>query len=356
MKEKDRTPGMELYGVLDPGGKPLGKEVPRLEDEDLLSMYRWMFLCRRFDERCLRLQRQGRLGTYAPCSGQEGSHVGSAFALREQDWIFPSYREPGALMKHGLPMHLIIALWQGNEEGSRIPEGVNIFTYSVPIATQLLHAVGFSLAAKLKGEDVVSLVYFGDGGTSEGDFHEGLNFAGVFKTPTVFFCNNNQYAISNPWRRQTASETLAQKAFAYGFDGVRVDGMDVLAVYEVTRKAVEKASGGGGPTLIEAVNYRFGPHTTADDPSRYRTEDEVDQWRAKDPLIRMKNYLVGRKVWDDTREEELESGVKEEIASAVEEADRLSEGRDVEEMFKYLYEEMTPPLERQLWSLREEGR
>jgi pyruvate dehydrogenase E1 component alpha subunit len=356
MKEKDKIPDLEPLKVLDPEGKPVGKEIPNLEDEDLLSIYRWMYLTRIFDERCLKLQRQGRLGTYAPCSGQEGSHVGSAYALRDQDWIFPSYREPGSLMKHGLPMHYIIALWQGNEEGSRIPDGVNVFTYSVPIATQLLHAVGFSLAAKYRGEDLVSLVYFGDGGTSEGDFHEGLNFAGVFKTPTVFFCNNNQYAISNPWQRQTASGTLAQKAFAYGFEGVRVDGMDVLAVYEATRKAVEKASNGGGPTLIEAVNYRFGPHTTADDPTRYRTEEEVEKWRAQDPLIRMKKLLDSKKIWDDTREEELESSVKEEIASALEAAERLSENRDVEEMFKYLYEEMTPQLEEQLQSLREEGR
>ena len=302
----------------------------------------------------MKLQRQGRMGTYAPCSGQEAAQVGSACALREQDWIFPSYREHAALMVRGLPMHCTMALWQGNEEGNRIPEGVNVFTYSVPIATQIPHAVGFSMAARSRGEDRVALVYFGDGGTSEGDFHEGLNSAGVFRAPTVFLCSNNQYAISCPRRRQTASRTIAQKATAYGFEGVQVDGMDVLAVYDVTRRAVERAAAGEGPTLIEAVTYRFGPHTTADDPTRYRDEEEEAEWRKRDPLIRMRAFLTGRGLWDDEREGTLEAEAKEEVARAVERAESMGE-RGVEEIFRYVYAKMTPRLEEQLRALREEG-
>jgi pyruvate dehydrogenase E1 component alpha subunit len=349
-KAKSRKP----FQVIDPGGKLAGGEVPPLVDEDLLSMYRWMLLARRFDERCVNLQRQGRMGTYAPCSGQEATQVGSAFALREQDWIFPSYREHAALMVHGLPLQYTVALWQGNEEGNRIPEGVNVFTYSVPIATQIPHAVGFAMAARSRGEDLVTLVYFGDGGTSEGDFHEGLNFAGVYRAPTIFLCSNNHYAISYPRRRQTASRTIAQKASAYGFEGVQVDGMDVLAVYAVTRRAVERAAAGEGPTLIEAVTYRFGPHTTADDPTRYRSEEEVLQWKKKDPLIRMRAFLAGRGLWDNDREEALQAEVKEEIARSVERAESMHE-RGVEDIFRYVYSEMTPRLEAQFRALEEEG-
>jgi len=186
MAQNGKSPETELFRILDPEGHLVCEEVPELDETDLLSIYRWMLLSRRCDERCLRLQRQGRMGTYAPLSGQEAAQVGSAFALRSQDWLFPSYREHAASMVHGLPLHLMLMLWQGNEEGSRIPDDVNIFTYSVPIATQIPHAVGFSMAAKLRGADLVSIVYFGDGGTSEGDFHEGLNFAGVFNAATIF--------------------------------------------------------------------------------------------------------------------------------------------------------------------------
>ncbi len=348
------SPVEEPFGVLDPEGKQKVKEVPAAGDEDLLSIYRWMLLSRRCDERCMSLQRQGRMGTYAPSSGQEAAQVGSAYALRPQDWLFPSYREHGASMVHGLPMHLPLMLWQGNEEGSRIPEDVNVFTYSVPISTQIIHAVGFAMAAHLRGEDLVTLVYFGDGGTSEGDFHEGLNFAGVFNAPVVFLCSNNQYAISCPRRKQTASGTIAQKAVSYGFEGVSVDGMDVLAVHEVTKRAVEKAAAGGGPTLIEAITYRFGPHTTADDPTRYRDEEELAEWKKKDPLIRIRALMKTKGIWDDKREEALEKEIKEIIARELEIAESTRD-RGVEEMFAYVYEEMTPRLREQLQGVRKEA-
>src|SRR5699024_5467301 len=240
------------------------------------------------------LQRQGRMGTYPPLSGQEGAQVGSAHALADDDWLFPSYREHGASLIRGFSLERTLLYWMGHEVGYD-EEDANIFTPAVPIASQLPHAVGASWASKLKDENKAFLCYFGDGATSEGDFHEAMNFAGVFDTPTVFFCNNNQWAISVPRERQTASETLAQKADAYGFEGVQVDGMDPLAVYRATRKAVEKAKvpddDDARPTMIEAVQYRFGAHTTADDPSVYREDDEVKEWKAKDPIPRLEAYL-----------------------------------------------------------------
>jgi len=268
-----------MVRVIDENGEVVDDaEVPDLTDDELVEMYRNMKLARRFDERAVSLQRQGRIGTYPPLSGQEGAQIGSAMALAEDDWTVPSYREHGAGLVRGLPLKQTLLFWMGHEAGNRIPEDANIFTVAVPIASQIPHATGLAWASKLRDEqDKAFLCYFGDGATSEGDFHEGLNFAGVFDTPNVFFCNNNQWAISVPRERQTASKTLAQKAQAYGFEGVQVDGMDPLAVYKVTKAAVEKAKdpeeGDLRPTLIEAVQYRFGAHTTADDPSVYRDEE-----------------------------------------------------------------------------------
>jgi pyruvate dehydrogenase E1 component alpha subunit len=247
--------------VLDEDGAVVG-DVPDLDESELVEIYRYMRLARHFDGRAVSLQRQGRMGTYPPLSGQEGAQVGSAAALAEQDWIVPSYREHGAAFVRGLPPRQTLLYWMGHEEGNAPPEGINAFPVAVPIASQVPQATGASWAAKLRDTDEVFCCYFGDGATSEGDFHEGVNFAGVFDTPTVFFCNNNQWAISVPRERQTRSATLAQKAEAYGIDGVQVDGMDPLAVYRVTAAAVEKARDADAdrprPTLIEAVQYRFG--------------------------------------------------------------------------------------------------
>jgi pyruvate dehydrogenase E1 component alpha subunit len=342
----------EGYRILDEHGQLVRDEVPDLSDEALIDFYRWMVFSRAFDQRCLKLQRQGRLGTYAPLSGQEAALIGSAYALEDRDWLFPTYREHGSLMLRGLPPENILIYWNGNEEGNRIPEGVNVFTVSIPIATQIIHAVGFTWAARIKGEDIAALVYVGDGGSSEGDFHEGLNFAGVFQTPTVIFCNNNQYAISLPRTGQTRSRTIAQKAVAYGIPGVQVDGNDPLAVYKVTREAIARAHEGKGPTLIEAVTYRYGPHTTADDPKRYRTDEELNTWLAKDPIVRMRNYLVNRSIWDNSMEEGLKTEVDEKIKEVVEKYENMPK-RDPENMFKYLYAEMTPELRQQMEELRE---
>jgi len=323
-----------------------------LKEDDLLKLYRWMVTARVFDERALALQRQGRLGTYAPLQGQEAAQVGSAYALKPEDWMFPSYREHVVQVMRGQRWLDILIYWGGSEEGNRIPQNVNNFTICIPIGTQILHAVGAAWAAKIRGDKLATIVYFGDGATSEGDFHEGLNFAGVFKTPTVFFCQNNQYAISLPRTMQTASETLAQKAFAYGFEGIQVDGNDVLAVYKVTKEALEKARNGGGPTMIEAVTYRLSHHTTADDWTRYRSKEEVEQWKQKDPIVRFRRYLEQKGLWGAKDEETLWEGAKAEISKIVEEYEATPK-RDVEDIFKYMYAEMPWHLKEQLEDLRE---
>lgn len=302
--------------VLAPDGSLTGAD-PQLPSELLSSMYRLMVMSREFDRRMLSLQRQGRIGTYPMLEGQEAVQIGSALALAENDFVFPSYREHGLQLARGVPIDTVMSYWRGLPNDGWDVRRLRMGTTTVPIATQLPHAVGYSYITKLRREDTVTAVYFGDGATSETDFHSGMNFAGVWKAPVVFICANNLYAISVPYEKQTASETIAQKAEAYGFPGVRVDGMDVLAVYAAVSEALERARAGEGPTLIEALTYRYGAHATADDARRYRSADEEAAWREKDPIERFRRYLESRGEWDEQLGEKVALEVADQVEAAI---------------------------------------
>lgn len=303
---------------------------PGLGREDLLFLFRKMLLLRALDDKAVLLQRAGRIGFYVPSSGQEAAEIGSGFALKDGDWLFPSYRDQGAALARGYPLSSIVGQLFGNAsdaiKGHQMPNhwcdrSINLVSVSSPVATQLPQAVGAGYAAKLRGDNIAVIAYFGDGGTSTGDFHAAMNFAGVYGTPTVFFCSNNQYAISLPVARQTASDSIAAKAAAYGFEGIRVDGNDLLAVYGVTRGALEKARAGGGPTLIEALTYRMGPHSTSDDPTRYRPEEERADWAKRDPVRRFAEHLLRAGVVDGKTAETLAEEAREEVARVVKECE-----------------------------------
>src|SRR6266511_2808443 len=326
---------IEHLSILDSDGTLDTALEPELPADDLRHLYRAMLLGRRLDERMLRLQRQGRIGTFAPIKGQEASQMGSVFTLRKTDWMVPSFRETAAMLWRGWPIEKMLLFFAGYLEGGQPAPGQHDLAITIPVATQLPHAVGLAYAAQYRGDDVVVMAYCGDGGTSEGDFHEALNFAGVWHVPVVFVVQNNQWAISVPVKKQTHSRTLAQKALAYGFPGIQVDGNDVLAVYAASREAVDRARAGGGPTLIECVTYRLGMHTTADDPTKYRSEEEVKAWEQKDPLTRFRVYLEKKKLLDPTVEEQVD----EEIARGVERFEAMPPA-DPLEMFDHAYAEL----------------
>jgi pyruvate dehydrogenase E1 component alpha subunit len=336
-----------MFQILKPDGTLIRDWRPPMNDRETFTLYQKMLFTRLADQRALMLQRQGRLGTYAPIWGQEACQIGSVYVLQKGDWVFPAFREIGATLMMGIPFKDFMLYWMGNEMGSRAPEGINLMPVSIPVGTHIPHAVGTAWAAKIRGDKVLTMAFFGDGATSKGDFHEALNFAGVFKTPTIFFCQNNQFAISVPRSRQTASKTIAQKAIAYGFDGIQVDGNDLYAVFIATKEAAEKARSGGGPTLIEGVTYRFGPHTTADDPTKYRTEEEMEHWKPLDPLVRLRLYLRGKGLWSEEVEQRIVEEAQKEIDQAVKDAEAIPTPGP-EEMFTSVFAEMTPPLKEQL--------
>ncbi|MFQ5928624.1 MAG: pyruvate dehydrogenase (acetyl-transferring) E1 component subunit alpha [Acidobacteriota bacterium] len=354
MPKKKISLGYEIdyLSILDEKGKVDQKLEPKIPKEDLLKLYRTMLLSREFDERMLRMQRQGRLRTIVPSRGQEAASLGSCYALRKADWIVPYFREVAALLWRGWSMEQFLLCYAGYEEGMLIPEGINDLPLCVPVATQNLHAVGLAWAAKLKGDDSVTLCYFGDGATSEGDFHEALNFASVYQVPAIFLCQNNQYAISTPVSKQSHSKTLAQKALAYDMAGIQVDGNDFLAVYAATREAVERAKKGEGPTLIEAVTYRLSYHTTADDPTRYRSQQEVEVWEKKDPLLRFYKYLEKKDLMDEERRDKWLKEIGDEVRAAVKRAEARMNGNPLD-MFDYTFADLPAALRTQRKELAE---
>ena len=323
-----------------------------LTDEVVKALYEKIVFVRMANDRALKMQRQGRMGTYASIEGEEAAQIGSEFATKKTDWIVPAFREHAAMWAHGVPMDLIFQYWRGSENGSHHPEGVRVLPVAIPVGSQMLHAVGISWASKMRGEKEVAVAYFSDGATSEGDFHEAMNFAGVFKTPTILICENNQYAISTPRRLQTASKTIAQKALAYGFPGVLVDGNDLFAMYAVTKEAIARARKSDGPTLIEAYTYRLGDHTTSDDASKYRTKEEVEAWRPKDPMRRLQLYLKGKNLWDEKYEETLRAKFQKEIDEMVARVESTPDPT-LEELFAYTYAEMTQPQKIELAYLKD---
>ena len=319
------------------------REVDGLGEQELLELYRSMVLLRTYDERSVVYHRQGRIGTYAIFWNHEAMQAGAVHALAERDWIFPSYRESAIGLLRGMPAATILHWWRGHPAGWWNPADYNVASIAVPIATQIPHAVGLAWGKKLRGEDAVSLVFFGDGATSEGAFHEGANFAAVMQTPTVLFCNNNQWAISTPLSAQTRADALADKAAGYGMPGVRVDGGDVLAVFEATREAVERARGGGGPTFVEAVTYRTAPHATADDPRVYIDSERVEAEKANECLGRYERYLRRLGVLGD----DLDASIKKEAAELMRAGIAAAEAEpdpDPELLFEHAYVDPPPNL------------
>jgi len=334
----------ELQQILTPEGELAGE--PPLGMEETRGLYRAMVAARLFDRKATALQKQGRLATYAPFEGQEAAQVGSAAALRTDDWMVATYRDAAAMWLHGYPWKLLLLWRSGDERGNCPPEEVNVLPPSITVGAHMLHAVGLAWSARLQGGDRVAVTYFGDGATSEGDFHEAMNFAGVYRLPVVFMCQNNQYAISLRRDRQTAAATIAGKADGYGFPGVLVDGNDLFAVFRATAEAVERARSGGGPTLVEALTYRLGPHTTSDDPGRYRPADEESEWKPRDPIERVRCYLANRDGWTEEWQRAIEAEEIAEIEAAVAEAEALPPLRP-QEIFEAMFAEMTPQLREQ---------
>jgi pyruvate dehydrogenase E1 component alpha subunit len=335
---------MEAFRLLDPEGRLQGD--PPLGIDDVRRLFAAMLEARAYDRKASAMQRQGRLATYAPLEGQEAAQIGSVGALRPDDWLVATYRDAGAMWLHGYGWKQLFLGRMGDERGGSAPDGVPVLPPSITVGAHMIHAVGLGWAAAMLGEERVALTLFGDGATSEGDFHEAMNFAGVYRIPTVFVCQNNQYAISMARDRQTAAATIAQKADGYGMPGVLVDGNDLLAMYSATSEATERARSGEGPTLIEALTYRTGPHTTTDDHLRYRSADEVERWRRRDPIDRVRVYLRDAGAWDREWEDDVSAAAAASIEDAVAAAEAV-EPPEPSDIFESMYAEPTAVLERQ---------
>jgi pyruvate dehydrogenase E1 component alpha subunit len=324
--------------IISPDGSVINEaEMPELSDDQLKELMRRMVFTRTWDERAINLGRQGRLGFYAPVSGQEASMIGSQFALVKEDFVCPGYRDMPQIVWHGLPLYQAFLYSRGHQHGGRIPEGVNVLMPQIIIGAQVLHAMGIAVGFKKRGQKNVAITYTGDGGSSEGDFYEALNFAGVFKAPAIFVVQNNGYAITTPFAKQTAAQSVAHKAVAAGIPGVQVDGMDVLAVYKAVKDAADRARNGEGATLIEILTYRFKPHSLSDDTSKYRTKEEEGEWGLKDPIVRFGNYLAAKGLWSDEDtarvKEEAKATVTEHIKKA-EATEKMTIGGLIDTMFE----------------------
>lgn len=338
-----------MVQILDKDGKVVNEDImPDLSDDQLVELMRRMVWSRILHERSMALARQGRLGFYAPTAGQEASQLASHFAFEKKDWLYPGYRDIPQLIQHGLSLPQAFLWSRGHVEGNNYPEDLNAVPPQIIIGAQFIQAMGNAVGQKLKGSDAVTFTYTGDGGSSQGDTYEGMNFAGAYKAPIVFIIQNNGYAISTPREKQTAAKTIAQKAAAAGIPGVQVDGMDPLAVYAVTKQAREWAAAGNGPVLIETITNRFGPHSTSgDDPTRYRDQESFDYWEQRDPLIRFRNFLTEKGLWSEEQEEELIEKTKEEIKAAAKEADQAPKQK-ISDFLKNMFEEPGQNIQEQI--------
>jgi len=322
--------------------------MPRLTDEQALSAYKTMVLARQADEWAVSLNRQGRMPTYPPNKGQEANSIGALMALRPDDWLVPAFRELGGLLIRGVSLAQWYLYWYGNESANELAlDTFHTMPMSVPVGSHMLHAVGLSWAERYKGSDRIAITFTGEGGTSEGEFHEACNLAGVWKAGTIIYVQNNYWSISLPWPRQSASATVAEKAFAYGFPGIRVDGNDVFAVYAAVSLAADRARSGKGPTLIEGLTYRLGAHTTSDDPTKYRTEAEVKEWEPRDPLLRLERYLVKQKKLGPDEPARIREQSLGCAQSSFEEAVQVPDPT-LDDMFRWHFVEMPDLLGRQL--------
>lgn len=342
----------KVLQILDSEGQIVDKTLePKLSKTVLMKMYETMTLGRIADIKAIQFQRQGRLLTYAPNIGQEAAQIGPMAATSDQDWLVLAFREFNAMLYKGVTLEQYFLYWYGNEAGSRFDDGVKVLPVNVPIGSQISHAAGIAYAAKLQKKDEVAIAYIGDGGTSHGEFHEGLNFGSVLDVPMVVIIQNNQWAISTPRSKATKAETLAQKAIAYGIPGIQVDGNDVLAMYVATEAAIKWAKSGKGPVLIEAITYRIGPHTTSDNPKIYRSDEEVEAWQAKDPLKRFKQYLINKKVITEASDEALNKTYNQLVLDTFKKVEN-SGLVPLEDVFSYTYESLSPQLQEQYEALK----
>ena len=321
MTIQQSDPAMVPYQILDVEGNLVG-EMPDVSAERLLSLYRYMQMGRAFSNKIIALQRQGRATTFGALMGQEATAVGLAAPMQAQDWLATSYRELASLLVRGLPLPTLVYSFRGFTP-ENYPKEIRCLPIQIVIGTQMLHAVGLAMAAKISGENAVAVGVCGDGATSEGDFNEALNFAGVFSAPVVLVVQNNGWAISVPRHKQSAAPTLAARGAGFGIPAVLVDGNDILAVYDVMQRAIERARAGQGPTLVETLTYRIGAHTTADDPTRYRNPEEIEAWRKKDPIVRFRNFLLKRDLLMESQDQEMIAAIEEEINEAVRVAEAM---------------------------------